>query len=166
MATELGYTAGWFDSSVHDFLEELPKAFPSMQSSLITCLDSNPDPGGAFRKSPKLRALLPDARVLARGLIIPTARLLDINRRGEVFFGFDEIWFFPARPETPKPESVHLVGPERIDPETLRRVAPWMRRMSCSLGLGDGTGLNVATKAHGLIRYLMAHSVSQPASHT
>jgi hypothetical protein len=84
MISELGYTAGWFDSSIHDFLDELPRAFPSIQIALITC--------------------------------------------------------------------------------SIGQVVPWIKQTSCSLGLGDGTDLNVTAKVHGLIRDLMAHSVSQPAS--
>lgn len=166
MVSELGYTAGWFDSSIHDFLEELPRAFPSILIALITCLDSNPNVRHTFQNSPKLRALMPEASVFGKGLILPTTRLLEINREGEIFFGFDEVWFFPVQPKHPKPDSIHLVGPERIDQKTLGQVAPWMKQTSCSLGLGDGTGLNVTAKVHGLIRYLMAHSVSQPASHS
>jgi hypothetical protein len=32
----------------------------------------------------------------------------------------------------------------------------------CSFGLGDGDGLNLIVKAHGLVRYLIAQSMSQP----
>lgn len=107
---------------------------------------------------------MPDAKVLGSGSIVPTKTLLEINREGEIFFGFDEVWFCPERPEIPKPDSEYLVGPDRIDKKTLRRIAPWMKRTSCSLGLGDGAGLNVAAKTPGLVRYLMTHSVSRPAS--
>jgi hypothetical protein len=32
----------------------------------------------------------------------------------------------------------------------------------CSLALGDGGGLNIIVKAHGLMKYVIAHSLSQP----
>jgi hypothetical protein len=32
----------------------------------------------------------------------------------------------------------------------------------CSMGIGDGCGLNIVTKAAGLMRYLVANSMSQP----
>lgn len=38
----------------------------------------------------------------------------------------------------------------------------WMKRNSCSLGLGDGEGLNFVVKAHGLTRHLLGHSLNQP----
>ncbi len=41
MASFRGYTAGWLNSSIHDFLEEIPRPFESIQFALITCLDSS-----------------------------------------------------------------------------------------------------------------------------
>jgi len=32
----------------------------------------------------------------------------------------------------------------------------------CSLALGDGVGLNIIVKALGLVKYVIAHSQSQP----
>ena len=161
MISERGYTAGWFDSSIHDFLDDLPRPFASIQVALITCLDSQSDLRRLFETSDHLRALAVEAEFLGEGLLVPTRRLLEVDRDGRIFFGFDEVWFFPQSPREPKPASACLVGPQRIGQESLRRVAPWMERNSCSLGLGDGTGLNVTAKVHGLARHLVAHSVAQ-----
>ena len=69
--------------------------------------------------------------------------------RDRLFFGFDEIWFFPSDRVAPKPESVWIVGPKRIDQTKLDRLGPWMSDTGCSLALGDGAGLNVIVKARG-----------------
>src|SRR5437879_6512420 len=133
MMSEQGYTAGWFDSSIHDFLKDIPRPFASIQVALVTCLDSSFDLRHAIEKSAKLRALKPEAAILGNGLLVPTRRLLEAERDDRLFFGFDEVWFFPRRPAEPKPASVCLVGPRRIDQETLRQVVPWMKRTACSL---------------------------------
>ena len=165
MITELGYTAGWLDSSIHDFLKDMPRPFPSIRFALITCLDSGDDLPQAVERSESLRALKDELgiNILGKGLLVPTKRLLDVERRQRLFFGFDEVWFFPKRPLEPKPNSVSLVGPDRIDLDALKEAVPWMERTSCTMGFGDGTGLNFTAKAHGLVHYLLAHSASQPA---
>src|SRR5438876_4354724 len=89
------YIAGWLDSSIHDFFEVFPPTFNSMEYALITCLDSNPDPGSLIEKSPSLKPLTGEAHPLGRGLILPTKRLLEVESYDQVFFGFDEVWFFP-----------------------------------------------------------------------
>jgi hypothetical protein len=37
-----------------------------------------------------------------------------------------------------------------------------MLKNKCSLGLGDGVGLNLIVKASGLVRKIIAHSLLQP----
>jgi hypothetical protein len=163
MISDRGYTAGWFDSSIHDFLKEMSRPFANMQVALITCLDSSTDLSPLIARSPGLKRLGPHFKPLGKGLLVSTKRLLDIEKSERIFFGFDEVWFFPKEPREPKPDAVCLVGPGRIDQESLRLALPWMSLTSCSIGLGDGIGLNVMAKAHGLARYLVAHSVNQPA---
>ena len=155
------YVAGWLDSSLYDFLQNLPRSFESTKYALVTCIDSNLDPCSLLDKSPELKDLAREALPLEKGLVIPTERLLDTNSRSQLFFGFDEVWFFPSAPSEPKPDSAWLVGPSRIDQRTFDALGEWMSSSSCSLGLGDGEGLNFVVKAHGLVKHLLGHSLNQ-----
>lgn len=155
------YVAGWLDSSIHDFLAVLPTPSASAKYALITCLDSNVDPRSLLGKSPELKGVASDAKPLGKGLILPTRLLLEADAARQIFFGFDELWFFPNDQIQPKPEAVRLVGPARIDGKQLGKLGRWMSANSCSLALGDGEGLNLIVKARGLVKYLLAHSIEQ-----
>lgn len=156
------YVAGWLDTSIHDFLEMLPPNQADTRYSLITCLDSDPDPASLRTKSRHLRTVASNTRVLATGLLLPTKLLLEADSHSQIFFGFDEAWFFPSDEIAPKPDSARLVGPSRIDRLSFNKLCKWMSRNSCSLGLGDGEGLNFIVKAQGLVRYVLGHSLEQP----
>lgn len=160
------YVAGWLDSSIHDFLAALSPNADSTKYVLITCLDSTPNPASLLDKSLHLKSIAGDALPLGTGLLLPTKVLLQANSRKPIFFGFDEVWFFPHRDIEPRPDSESLVGPSRIDQRKLNKVARWMARNSCSLALGDGDGLNLIVKAHGLVRDLLNHSINSPVLET
>jgi hypothetical protein len=96
------------------------------------------------------------------GLLLPTELLQEANSRRRIFFGFDEVWFFPSQGIEPKPDGAGLVGPARVDQARLDQLGKWMSLGSCALALGDGVGLNFIVKAHGLVRHLLAHSLGQP----
>jgi len=87
--------------------------------------------------------------------------LISANLKTQLFFGFDEVWFFPGDKISPKPASAWLVGPARIAQEKLNRLNAWMSSNSCSLALGDGEGLNFIIKARGLVKHLLEHSIEQ-----
>ncbi len=156
------YVAGWFDSSIRNFLEHFPRHSRSMDFALITSLDSNLAPSSLLDKSPELKPIAHDAKRLDAGILLPTALMLEADASKQIFFGFDEVWFFPTDKIEPKPESSWLVGPRRIDQRKLDKLGSWMTDNGCSLALGDGDGLNVIVKARGLIKYLIAYSMSQP----
>jgi hypothetical protein len=156
------YVAGWLDSSIHDFLVDFPRNARSASFALITCLDSDMNPKSLLEKSPELRAVLNGVKTVKNGLLVPSTRLQEAKFRDTVFLGFDEIWFFSSDAIEPKPESVSIVGPNRIGERKLDQLVGWMTKNGCSMALGDGDGLNVIVKAHGLVRYLLAHSLSQP----
>jgi hypothetical protein len=162
MVTYEQYVAGWFDSSIHDFLVTLPSRLDSMRYALITCLDSNLEPAPLLRETPEFRAFAPEARSLRSGLLLPTRALLEVVSRSQLFFGFDEVWFFPEEIDKPKPDSAWLVGPARIEQEKLNKLGAWMTNTACALGLGDGEGLNFIIKARGLVKHLLGHSLEQP----
>lgn len=157
------YVAGWIDSSIHTFLDAFPRSFGSMKYVLITCLDSNLDPESCLDRGPELRSIAGAVGTLGGGLLLPTPLLLRAHSENRIFFGFDEVWFFPGEPTEPKPDSAWLVGPARIDQAKLDRLGRWMSSNSCSLALGDGDGLNFVVKARGLVKHLLGHSIIQPA---
>jgi hypothetical protein len=149
-----------FDSR---FLGGILRPFESVQFALITCLDSSFNVYSLLDRSPALRPLKNEAKSLGEGLLVPTKRILNVEREHPIFYGFDEVWFFRDAPSHPKPRSITLVGPERIDQKKLAVVVPWLMSNSCSLALGDGVGLNLIAKVQGLVRYLVEHSADQPA---
>ncbi|MBV9122225.1 MAG: hypothetical protein JO112_02550 [Planctomycetes bacterium] len=158
----MAFVPGWLDSSIHAFLEHFPRTSAKMDFALITCLDSHLDPAALLRKSPELKSIAGEAKPLKTGILLPTARMLEAEAHKQIFFGFDEIWFFPHEKIKPKPESAWLVGPQRVDQKKLDQLGPWMADNDCALGLGDGDGLNLIVKARGLVKYLIACSMSQP----
>lgn len=159
------YVAGWLNSSIHDFIQDFPRASESTKYALITCLDSHMNPGSLLAASPELKHLQAKARPLGSGLLMPTKLLLEADSQQRLFFGFDEVWFFPTEQIEARPDSVSLVGPKRIDPTSIEKLGRWMSDHSCSLGLGDGDGLNFIVKAQGLVRYLLGHTTDQPLTH-
>jgi hypothetical protein len=156
------YVAGWLDSSIHDFLEVLSPNAAGAKYALITCLDSNPAPASLRDKSPELKLLANKLQLLGNGLLLPAELLLGIDPRHRIFFGFDEVWFFPNKNIEPKPPSLSLVGPARVTQARFNKLGKWMADNSCALGLGGGEGLNFAVRAHGLVRSLLGSSIEQP----
>jgi hypothetical protein len=156
------YVAGWLDSSIHDFLEVLSRSAASTKYALITCLDSNPNPASLRNKSPELKSIANKLQILGSGLLLPTELLLETDSHKRIFFGFDEVWFFPNKSIQPKPPSVSLIGPARLKQARLNKLGKWMSDNSCSLALGGGEGLNFVVRAHGLVRFLLGYSIEQP----
>lgn len=156
-----GYVAGWLDSSIHDFLEVLSPRGADTKYALITCLDSNPNPASLRAASPELKRITSKLKILGNGLLLPTKLLLETESSNPIFFGFDEVWFFPSKDIGPKPSAGSLVGPARLDQARLRMLGKWMADNSCSLGLGGGEGLNFVVRAQGLTGFLLGHTLGQ-----
>lgn len=156
-----GYVAGWLDSSIHDFLEVLSPRDASTKYALITYLDSNPNPASLRGTSPELKPIASKLKTLGNGLLAPTKLLLKAESSKPIFFGFDEVWFFPSKDIEPKPPGASLVGPARLDQAKLNILGKWMAENTCSLGLGGGEGLNFVVRAEGLARFLLGHSLGQ-----
>jgi hypothetical protein len=157
------YVAGWLDSSIHDFLQILAPS-DNAKFALITCVDSNSDPASMRSKSPELKSLGRNIEIVGTSLLMPANVLLQASIESQIFFGFDEIWFFPTRDIQPKPASASIVGPARLTQARLRKIGKWMADNTCALGLGGGDGLNFVVPARGLPRFLLGCSIEQPES--
>jgi hypothetical protein len=158
------YVAGWLDSSIHDFLQVLSPRAANTKYTLITCLDSHPNPASLIDKSPELKPIVGKLQILGTGLLLSTKLLLETDSSMQIFFGFDEVWFFPNKSIRPKPPSLTLVGPARLNQARLAKLGKWMADNSCSLALGGGDGLNFVVRARGLTRFLLGYSIEQPES--
>src|SRR5262249_35551377 len=139
-----------------------PRRSNKMKYALVSRLDSESDIASLLGSSAELGSLADGGRFLGKGLLIPTRRLLEVNSDHRVFFGVDEVWFFPTDRIQPKPELASLVGPHRITQKKMSALGSWMDSNSCSLALGDGVGLNFIIKARGLVRHMLSFSLAQP----
>jgi hypothetical protein len=155
------YVAGWLESSIHDFVQSFPRSSRKLNYCLITCLDSNTEPKQLLETSPELRPYTSRAEVIGEGILLSTNDLLNIYSENRIFFGFDEVWFFPSKSISLKPSLASIVGPSRINQALMDTLGIWMAENSCSLALGDGTGLNLILKARGLVRYVIGNSIDQ-----
>jgi hypothetical protein len=147
---------GWMDSSVHHFLESIDPPPANMKYALITCLDSSFDVASMLATSAALQPLKRQAEVVGPSVLVSTRRLLSAERKEQIFHGFDEVWFFPSAEVKPKPKQVSLVGPSRLPQELPKALVRWMEEHGCSLGLGDGAGLNFVARLQGVAKFLVS----------
>ena len=151
------YTIGWIDSSIHTFLADIRVPPPSMTYALITCLDSCFDLPLIVNKSSALSNLQSHVRIIGKGLVITTRKLLAAEQKQRIFYGFDEVWFFPNFNIKPKPPQICITGPMDLPEELPNTLVKWMEDNKCSLGLGDGTGLNFVVKLTGIGKHIVQH---------
>jgi len=149
------YLAGWIDTSIHDFLSEIEEVPSSMSYALLTCLDSCFDLPALLNNSAPLASLKEKSRRVGSGLVVSTRQLLAAERQKRIFFGFDEVWFFPHVEIKAKPKELLLTGLERSQAGGVDSFGRWLHENGCSLGLGDGTGMNFCLKARGVARYIV-----------
>lgn len=155
MQKQAEYLAGWIATSIHDFLSEIEEPSSSMSYALITCLDSCFDVPTLLNKSAPLANLKEKSKRVGGGIVVSTRLLLAAERQTRIFFGFDEVWFFPHADIKAKPKGLVLAGLDKSQPGAVNRFVTWMHGNGCSLGLGDGTGMNFCLKARGAARYIV-----------
>src|SRR6266446_3904137 len=142
MPNHFDYSVGWVESTIHEFLLSIEVPPPAVMSyALITCVDSCFDLPLVVKQSPELRKTGLDGKTLGKGFVVKTSELLASEGQNPIFFGFDEVFFFASRPRKSKPDSLTLVGPEKLSHPLPRKWVDWLRHNRCSLALGDGTGL-------------------------
>jgi len=149
------YCAGWMDSSIHQFLADIGTPSSRMKYALMTCLDSSFDVASLLRTSDALKPLSSQAVTRGNAILVSTNRLLTAERSARILHGFDEVWFFPSRDVAPKPKRICITGPLILAGDPPPEIVKWMESNNCSLGLGDGTGLNFVAKLRGIAKYLV-----------
>lgn len=153
-ATE--YTSGWVDTTMHDFLSAMDTS-PGSRYALITCLDSCFDLAPVVDANPKLQELKRRGKleIIGDSISLATRDLLEAQRQRRLFFGFDELWFGSNAAKSAKPADIVITtGPDRISDRMLPALIGSMEANHCSIGLGDGVGMNFCAKLTGPTRRL------------
>lgn len=164
MARRDEYQAGWINTTIHDFLEEIAEPPSSMEYALITCLDSSPEVASIIDKSKHAADLKGKCRRVGAGALLKTRRLLAAQRRSRIFFGFDEVWFFPGHAISRKPESFVITASYPLKPEQIGQHSEWLISNKCSLGIGDGEGMNYCLRIRGVAKYIV-HAINEGKPH-
>lgn len=159
------YLAGWINTTINDFLDEIDEPTQAMTYALISCLDSDPEVSSIFERNRGLDPFKVPNRPVGQGALLLTKDLIAANRRRRIFFGFDEVWFFPGGNVTPKPHDLVITRPHPIDLEDSSQHVAWMNANKCSLGLGDGEGMNYCLKVQGVARYIV-RAFNDATTHT
>lgn len=154
-ASSSAYSAVSIDGSIHQFLKDLPTPPASMRYALITCLDSSINIPSLLSTSSALDTLATDAKVVGQGILVSTKRLLAAEQANRIFFGFDEVWFFPSGDVSAKPSDVFVAGPTHLAAKLPPNLVRWLERNKCTLGLGDGTGLNMIARLQGVAKLIV-----------
>ncbi|MBU0705559.1 MAG: hypothetical protein KKC18_17070 [Chloroflexi bacterium] len=142
------------DASIPDVLETLENEVRGFATVLIRCLDS-----WWFESVPEVRGVfsryLDEGSCFPFGFVLDGAGLLRIHEEDAEFFtGFDEVWLWHERIQPRQPPPIAITseaalapprGPTLYTDEELGRLRAWMLTSRCSLGLGDGCGLNYIT---------------------
>lgn len=126
-----------------------------MAYAFFTCIDSNTDVASLLEQSKHLKSLRGKFQRVGLGILLTTRQLLTAVKNNRLFFGFDEVWFFPNADVSPKPESFVIVGPELVDSRETDQYSEWLHASNCSLGLGDGTGMNFCLRVRGVARFIV-----------
>jgi hypothetical protein len=129
-----------------------------MEYALITCLDSNFDVKSLARTSKHLDCVRIKAEFVGKGVMLATRNLLGAERRGRIFYGFDEVWFSPRPFTHPKPPGLVITGPNKPSAELEDKSLRWLDATGCTLGLGDGTGMNYCLRVPSLVKRFTAGS--------
>src|SRR6266481_5612227 len=96
MSRQTDYMVGWIDTTIHDFLLKIDEPTSSMAYALITCLDSNFNIPSMLEHSKHLQSLKGKIEgQVGKGILLRSRHLLAAERDNRLFFGFDEVWFFP-----------------------------------------------------------------------
>jgi hypothetical protein len=145
---------GWLNASIRDIIYKCPTILSQFPVIMITSIDSTNDIARIV-KYHDIFSLFPKCKMLGLSLLVPGVDIPDMQKLFHLFNGFDEIWCFEHAPIFAKYSGASLVGPYNVEHDTMRtEVACWMIDSKCSLGLGDGIGLNYVTPCHDISHVL------------
>jgi hypothetical protein len=140
-------TVGPLNASIGDTLRDDPKLLSAFRFVLVTCIDSNHEPGSmhdVFRR-------FPQCEPMSGSILVPGRLIRNLRAAFNFFTGFDEIWCFTTRPDAPKPRDASIVAPfDIVSGEVETELVRWFRESKCQLGLGDGIGLSYVTPDRAL----------------
>ena len=148
-----GFNAGWIDTSIGALLQN-SRLIHQFEAVLVTSIDSSRDLS-QMRVTREILQHYPECQLLGAGLVVPSDRFEDFSTTFKLFTGFDEVWWFDAKPLLAKPDELSLVAPLNLATDEIpSEVTHWMHESKCRLGLGDGIGLNFVTSDEGIAKML------------
>lgn len=140
-------TVGHVNASIGDTLRDDPKLLSAFRFILVTCIDSNREPGSMHDVSRRF----PQCELMFGSILVPGRLIRNVRAAFNFFTGFDEIWCFTTRPDATKPRDASIVAPfDIVSDEAETELVRWFRESKCQLGLGDGVGLNYITSDRAL----------------
>ena len=150
-----GLSVGWLrDTSIGKLMQSDAPYLSECEFALVTSIDSTSN----LRTITTVDTIIqryPKSRYLGSGVVLPTARLPEVTNEFKLFTGFDEVWFFREDPHWEPPTGLSIVSPLNLEEDEVPPVVfDWMKISNCTLGLGDGIGLNFATSNEDIGKYL------------
>ncbi len=123
-------------TNISQFVVDHAEALSQYPVVLISCLDSDPQVSSSSRlEQEKYQAV-------GRCVALRGADLLKEIEGRSTFFGFDEVWFGSAIPETEIPFPA-IVAPCEQEEFLPVGFATWFDNSPLAVGLGDGFGLTI-----------------------
>ncbi len=153
--------AGRLNTSIPVLLGRVPGLLSRFPFALITSIDSSRDLR-ELRTGNEIVARFEECRLLGGAITATGETLLAIIEQGNVFNGFDEVWLFPNPPSKPIPAGIWITPPLEITKEMPTGLPEWMRQSACSMGLGDGIGLNYVTGDPSVADFLEQQDFGEP----
>lgn len=136
----------WLPSlAIPDVLSTVLAAEANAKYVLVTVIDSTPQ----VRQLPSIVPLLDQLGMFYRAVdddvVIKAADLSALVNRHHILSGFDEIWLCRDIPRAGKPVTFQITSDVPFGNDPPAGLLNWMLASTCTVGLGDGDGLNLAT---------------------
>jgi hypothetical protein len=145
---------GRLKDSIGDLTRSRCEIFNQFPYVLITCLDSKKDMINS-KTGRKIVEMEESCGFLGRSLVVSDAKILDIAKNYNLFYGFDEIWLYETYPVLDKPEEISLVATLDLSKDApSQELLEWFYESACVLGLGDGIGMNYLTTSKEIVEFL------------
>jgi hypothetical protein len=145
-----GLYFGWSRAgTVPAFLEDGADIVAMYPLALITCVDSDHSPLSMALLTDELATTGVDWRTHGTSILLNCADLPALA--DALFNGFDAVWFLQQEPAVLLPPPINATSdrpvPDRLPLGTdgVQELVRWMNAQHCTLGIGDGVGLNYFT---------------------